>query len=80
MRQQYRVTNMNAKSLYKDLCRTKTIDMSDVCRRHLQAGDPIYYTESGLPENQLIKQYPDGRREILEFDSQCGQGRVIGQM
>lgn len=71
---------MNAKSMYKDLCRTKTIDMSDVCQRHLRAGRPIYYTEAGLPDNQLIKKYPDGRREILEFDSQCRQGRVIREL
>jgi len=71
---------MNAKSLYKDLCRTKTIDMSDVCQRHLRAGAPIYYTESGLPDNQIIKQYPDGRREILEFDSRGGEGRVIKRL
>jgi len=71
---------MNAKSLYKDLCRTKTIDMSDICQRHLRAGAPIYYTESGLPDNQIIKQYPDGRREILEFDLQCRQERVVGEL
>jgi len=36
--------------------------------RHLAAGHPIYFCESDTPENLVIKQYPDGRRELVTFD------------
>jgi hypothetical protein len=36
--------------------------------RHLAAGNPIYFCEPDTPENLVIKQYPDGRRELVCFD------------
>ena len=34
-------------------------------REHLAAGHPIYCVEYDTPEGQLIKKYPDGRRELV---------------
>jgi hypothetical protein len=32
---------------------------------HLGAGRPIFYTEPDTPKNHVIKEYPDGQRELL---------------
>ncbi|HBR5516541.1 TPA: hypothetical protein ACWS6R_000084 [Klebsiella pneumoniae] len=37
-------------------------------RAHLAAGRAIYYSEDATPEGLLIKEYPDGRRELVKFD------------
>lgn len=34
-------------------------------REHLTAGRPIYYWEENTPEGLAIKEYPDGRRELV---------------
>lgn len=37
-------------------------------RAHLEAGRPIYYVEDDTPAGLLIKEHPDGRRELVKFD------------
>jgi len=45
-----------------------TIDGDDsAAREHLAAGFPIYYTEPSIPSGLQIKEYPDGRRELVRF-------------
>ncbi len=36
--------------------------------RHLVLGNPIYFCEPDTPDDLVIKQYPDGRRELVSFD------------
>jgi hypothetical protein len=36
--------------------------------RRLAAGNPIYFCESDTPDHLVIKEYPDGRRELVSFD------------
>lgn len=36
-------------------------------REHFTAGLPIYYWEQGTPEGLTIKEYPDGRRELVRY-------------
>lgn len=36
----------------------------------LAAGIPIYYGEADTPEGLLIKEYPDGRRELVRYSRQ----------
>ena len=43
-------------------------DDGAVARSHLEAGFPIYYSEPETPEGVIIKEYPDGRRELVRFD------------
>jgi hypothetical protein len=31
-------------------------------------GNPIYFCEPDTPDDLVIKQYPDGRRELVSFD------------
>ncbi|WP_296716547.1 hypothetical protein [Tistrella sp.] len=45
---------------------------------HLAAGRPIYYRTSDLPPRQVIKQYPDGRRELVSFET--GRETLIGEL
>ncbi len=40
----------------------------EAARDHLAAGYPIYYSESDTPAGLIIKEYPDGRRELVRFD------------
>lgn len=37
-------------------------------REHLAAGFPIYYGHDDTPEGLQIKQWPDGRRELVRFE------------
>ena len=37
----------------------------DAAREHLAAGRPIYYWEDDTPEGLSIKEYPDGKRELV---------------
>ena len=34
-------------------------------RDHLSAGFPVYYSESDTPAGLLVKEHPDGRRELV---------------
>jgi hypothetical protein len=49
-----------------------------VAAGHLAAGRPIYYRTSDLPPRQVIKQYPDGRRELVSFET--GRETLIGEL
>ncbi|MCL2715649.1 MAG: hypothetical protein FWD68_13950 [Alphaproteobacteria bacterium] len=33
---------------------------------HFKAGRPVYYRERHTPQNHVIKEYPNGRRELLD--------------
>ena len=50
-------------------------DDGAAAREHLAAGFPIYYSEAGTPLDVVIKQYPDGARELVRFDTD-GEHRV----
>lgn len=43
-------------------------DDGAAARSHLEAGLPIYYSEDDTPADAIIKEYPDGRRELVSFD------------
>lgn len=36
----------------------------------LAQGIPIYYSEKDTPEGLMIKEHPDGRRELVRFSRQ----------
>lgn len=58
---------------------SETIDLWDVIssglerdgnfavREHLAAGRSVYYTDDETPDGLLIKEHPDGRRELVRF-------------
>ena len=37
-------------------------------RSHLEAGFQIYYSEDDTSDDVIIKEYPDGRRELVRVD------------
>jgi len=38
-------------------------------RASLAAGVPIYYAEEDTPADGIIKEYPDGHRELVAFEN-----------
>ena len=55
------------------------LDGNDTAARALwEEGLPVYYEEDDTPEGLLIKEYPDGRRELVRF--RRGGDEVIGQL
>lgn len=42
-------------------------DDGSEAKRHLAAGNPIYYCDPDTPEHLVIKKFPDGRRQLVSF-------------
>ncbi len=58
-------TDVN-EELWQELSHALTDDSG---RREMFAlGLPIYYGERDTPEGLSVKEYPDGRRELVRFD------------
>ncbi len=38
-------------------------------RRVLRAGVPVYYTRDDTPPGCVIKEYPQGRKELVDFST-----------
>lgn len=45
----------------------EVIDAGEEARANLLSGVPIYYAERNTPEGCVIKEYPDGRKELVSF-------------
>ena len=54
-------------------------DTGEAAKAHLAAGRPIYYEDPKYP-NQLVKEYPEGRRQIVDFDMTTGEEIVIREL
>ena len=50
-------------------------DTGDAAKGHLAAGRPIYYMDDAYP-GQILRHYPDGRRELVHVDAK-GQVTVL---
>ena len=50
-------------------------DDGAVAGEHLAAGHPIYYSNVDTPAGLLIKEYPDGRRDLVRFGPE-GEHRI----
>lgn len=53
--------------LWKELVAAVRNDDGAAAKEHLAAGRAIYYSEEDTPDELLIKEYPDGRRELVRF-------------
>jgi hypothetical protein len=51
-------------------------DTGEAAQEHLAAGHPIYYGDPAYP-GHVVKQYPDGRRQLVDFDLKTGVETVI---
>ena len=54
---------------------TLQVQLDTELNAHLTAGRAIYYGDRRLAAG-IIKEYPDGRREVVAFDAQ-GDERVL---
>lgn len=48
------------------LTRALASDTGDEAKRHLAAGRPIYYGDDRFVD-AVVKEYPDGRRQLVTF-------------
>ena len=55
-------------ALWRDLLHALQHDDGAAAKEHLQAGFPIYYAKDDTPAGLLIKEHPNGRRELVRFD------------
>jgi hypothetical protein len=46
-------------------------------RGHLAEGRPIFYLEPNTPKGLVVRERPDGGRDLVELDDQGGY-RVVG--
>ncbi|EFN7412438.1 hypothetical protein EHR23_17590 [Escherichia coli] len=75
---------LNAISMYnetfKELIKPERLDKRDkaskrkpsygkAARDNLAKGVPIYYTTGGIPKGLIIKEYPSGKKELVDFSS-----------
>jgi hypothetical protein len=54
-------------------------DTGEAAKAHLAAGRPIYYMDPAYPD-QIVKEYPDGRRELVRFDWPSGAETVVKEL
>lgn len=54
--------------IWRDLLNAAVHDDGAAATEHLRAGYPVYYVEDDTPEDLLVKEYPDGRRQWVVFD------------
>jgi hypothetical protein len=60
-------------ALWRDLVAAALHDDGAAAQEHLEAGFPIYYREGDTPQGLLVKEYPDGRRELVRFHEEGDQ-------
>jgi hypothetical protein len=51
-------------------------DSGEAAEAHMKAGRPIYYEDPDYPD-QVVKQYPDGRRQLVRFQRPSGEEVVL---
>ncbi len=51
-------------------------DTGEAAQAHLAAGYPIYYGDPAYP-GHVVEEYPDGRRQLVDFDLKTGVETVI---
>ncbi|PFF96602.1 DUF1778 domain-containing protein [Escherichia albertii] len=68
------------KEIFKELIKPERLDKKDkttkrkpsygkAARDNLAKGVPIYYTTGGIPKGLVIKEYPSGKKELVDFSS-----------
>lgn len=56
-------------ALWRDILNAAEKDDGAAARDHLNAGFPVYYCDENTPYGMVVKQHPDGRRELVSFDA-----------
>jgi hypothetical protein len=62
------ISEKDAALVFDRMMRLVQEDTGEAAKEHLAAGRPIYYGDDAHPD-LVIKKYPDGRKEIVDFDN-----------
>jgi hypothetical protein len=68
VRRKIRLEPRGLPSSFKAMTRLLSQDDGQAARSHLAAGNPIYYREPDTPSGLCVKEYPNGKRELVSFD------------
>ena len=60
---------MQANELLREIEQAVHFDDGLAAKTHLAAGRAIYYGDPQYPD-QIVKEYPDGRRQLVDIDEQ----------
>jgi hypothetical protein len=63
---------------FTELTRLLRLDSGEMAKSELAAGFPIYYrSEDDTLDKLVLKEYPDGRRELVRFNFESGQEAFV---
>jgi len=62
------MTPEQERAFWKSFVKKLSHDNGAAARAHIAAGHPIYYRERTTPTGTVVKEYPDGHRELVTFD------------
>lgn len=55
-------------ALWRSIGRLDVNPGAEAAKEHLTAGRPVYGHEEGLALDEVLKEYPDGRKEVVRFE------------
>jgi hypothetical protein len=55
-------------ALWRSIGRLDINPGAEAAKEHLTAGRPVYGHEDGLATDEVLKEYPDGRKEVVRFE------------
>jgi hypothetical protein len=70
------ITPEQERQFWEQFERDVDSDTGEAAKAHLVAGRPIYYGDPAYP-GAVVKQYPDGCRQLVRFDRPSGTETVI---
>ncbi len=74
-----KMTPKQEKQFFDQFERDLDNDPGEAAKAHLAAGRPIYYEDPEYPE-QIIKEYPEGHRQLVDFDMTTGEEILIREL
>lgn len=74
-----KMTPVQEKRFFDQFERQLDSDTGEAAKAHLAAGRPIYYEDPKYPD-QIMKEYPEGKRQIVDFDMITGEEILIREL
>ena len=71
-----KMTPEQERQFWEQFERNLDSDTGEAAKAHLAAGRPIYYGDPAYP-GAVVKQYPDGHRQLVRFERPSGTEVVI---
>jgi hypothetical protein len=73
MNEMNRLAPVDASDLWLVIEKGLAKDGDFAVHEHLAAGFPVYYSESDTPAGLLVKEHPDGRRELVRHHREADE-------